>query len=479
MSLISIFTALLLLRDVFADVPSLTDNNFKDFMKKNDKVLVEFYAPWCGHCKNLEPEYHAAGAEINDNDGIPAKIVQVDATENQDTAGQYDVQGYPSLKWFEDGKVAEDYDGPRDSAGIISWVKGRVLPTVSKISGKKAADFGKNASFAVVAYVKGGSKKETLYEKACKKLRKTFEGMAPLDIEFGQVTLKKGNGRFYFRRNNFNEEVDGPVELKYEGKMSGLHDYVMKNMWPLITKEVASRTIQGNTGGDGMLFVYEDFPEEQPADLVAVAKQLREEGMVTAYLKEEEASGDFQMETKPSYIFQSKNENSKGRMPFYKYYLDTDEDDTPLADFVAKAKAGDWPKHFKSEDIPDAEGEAVLTLVGKNFEDEVFDENTDTLVEFYAPWCGHCKKFVPVYEKFAKYTNRLYKGKVRVAKVNAVDNEVDADVSGFPTIMFYPGGPRAKAREVIKFEGNRDERDDLIDFIEENSYHLNEGKDEL
>merc|ERR1719461_120640 len=106
-----------------------------------------------------------------------------------------------------------------------------------------------------------------------------------------------------------------------------------------------------------MLYVYDDFPETHPEELVKVATALRAEGIATAYLMEDEASQQFQMETKPSYIFQTKNPQNKGRMPFYKYYLDTDEDDTPLAEFIEKAKSGDWTKHFKSEEIPDNEDE--------------------------------------------------------------------------------------------------------------------------
>jgi len=82
-------------------------------------VLAEFYAPWCGHCKNLAPEWKKAATALKPK-GI--KLVAVDATVHGGLASKYGVQGYPTIKVFAKGAKGEptDFQGPRDSDGIIA-----------------------------------------------------------------------------------------------------------------------------------------------------------------------------------------------------------------------------------------------------------------------------------------------------------------------------------------------------------------------
>ena len=68
----------------------LTDSNFKDFIASKPYVLVEFYAPWCGHCKKLAPEYVKAAAALQ-AEGINAAIAKVDATVEKEVAALFSI----------------------------------------------------------------------------------------------------------------------------------------------------------------------------------------------------------------------------------------------------------------------------------------------------------------------------------------------------------------------------------------------------
>ena len=104
------------------DVIVLTDDNFDDLIFNDESMwLVAFYAPWCGHCQKLLPEWVSAATQLRGT----VKLAKIDATENQKMAQRYQIQGYPTIKIFAPGKgkekTVEEYQGPRDTSGIVQY----------------------------------------------------------------------------------------------------------------------------------------------------------------------------------------------------------------------------------------------------------------------------------------------------------------------------------------------------------------------
>ncbi|KAL2099155.1 hypothetical protein ACEWY4_005635 [Coilia grayii] len=107
------------------DVVELTDDNFDRLVLKGEESwLVEFFAPWCGHCKRLEPEWAAAAAEVREQTKGKVKLGAVDATVHQGLASRYGVRGYPTIKVFVKGEEPVDYDGGRTRSDIVARAMG-------------------------------------------------------------------------------------------------------------------------------------------------------------------------------------------------------------------------------------------------------------------------------------------------------------------------------------------------------------------
>ncbi|KAH9904759.1 disulfide isomerase [Xylariomycetidae sp. FL2044] len=115
-------SALLAVAAAKSAVLDLVPDNFDKVVLKSGKpTLVEFFAPWCGHCKNLAPVYEELAQSFATSKDV--QIAKVDADAEKSLGKKYGVQGFPTLKYF-DGKSdkPEDYNGGRDLESLTKFI---------------------------------------------------------------------------------------------------------------------------------------------------------------------------------------------------------------------------------------------------------------------------------------------------------------------------------------------------------------------
>mmetsp|Transcript_35413 Transcript_35413/g.67774 ORF Transcript_35413/g.67774 Transcript_35413/m.67774 type:complete len:426 (-) Transcript_35413:221-1498(-) len=169
------------------DVVMLSPDNWEDQIGQSGEFwIVEFFAPWCGHCKQLAPEWKKAAKELR---GI-AKVAAVDCDEHKDLGSKYGVTGFPTIKVFKEGGAGEvsDYSEARSADAIVSFVKnalggeGPSTKLVAPIKYLEAYAFfymlEPAAKVKVVLFTQGESKVPSWYSSLAVKFKKGKEKTA-------------------------------------------------------------------------------------------------------------------------------------------------------------------------------------------------------------------------------------------------------------------------------------------------------------
>ncbi|KAJ9560303.1 hypothetical protein OSB04_005463 [Centaurea solstitialis] len=117
-------------------VLELDESNFDSAISSFDYIFVDFYAPWCGHCKRLSPELDKAAPMLS---GLtkPIVIAKVNADKYSRLASKYEIDGFPTLKVFMHG-VPTEYNGPRKSDLLVRYLRKFVAPDVTVLESDSA-----------------------------------------------------------------------------------------------------------------------------------------------------------------------------------------------------------------------------------------------------------------------------------------------------------------------------------------------------
>lgn len=426
-----------------AEVQVATKDNF-DKLISGDLTLMKFYAPWCGHCKTLAPEFEKAAEALA---GV-AVLAEVDCTKETAIASKYDIKGFPTLIIFRNGEKTEDYNGPRTAAGITAHMKAQVGPSVTSVDSAEKLEEMKQEAFplCVIKTASADSELAATMTKVANALR--------TQVNFALVTDAA------ISADDAMESVTVYREGKEREVYSGASPVTVAAAKQFLTEaqlsffgELGQATFQTYMEANkakplGWMFVDSKTSPALREGMVAVAEKYRSQVLLCWI------DGDKHRQVSTQLGFPEGVEFPAFVLDFERRHhvmpIETPVTVESVSEFVDKYIKGETTQTVMSESVPAKETvNGLTTIVGKTIA-KYTDGTKNAFVLFYAPWCGHCKSLHPDYEKLAK---ELESEDVIIGKIDATANDFDREkfkVSGFPTMYFIAAGG-----EPESYEGGR------------------------
>lgn len=439
----------------------VTKDNFDSVIQDNEFVLLEFYAPWCGHCKALAPEYAKAAKKLEDAKST-IKLGKVDATVETQLAEKHGVRGYPTLKFYRKG-IPSEYTGGRQADDIVNWLNKKIgppakdLPTVDE-----AKAFIEAHNVSIVGFFKDVTNDAAkVFLEVGSSVDDQVFGITSADEVLKEYEVEDGKIVLFKKFDEGKAVYDGEVTIK------DVQNFISVHSLPLVVEfnqDTAQKIFSGDVKSHLLVFLSKEAGhfEKHIDGIREPAKKYRGEVLFVT-IDCDETDHERILE-----FFGLKKENVpamrliKLEQDMAKYKPENPEITAEnILEFVSAFVEGKLKRHLLTQDLPeDWDKNPVKVLVGTNFHEVAFDKEKDVLVEFYAPWCGHCQQLVPIYDQLGeKYKDN---DKLVIAKMDATANELeDVKITSFPTLTLY----KKETNEAVSYNGERT-LEGLSKFIE-------------
>uniref|UniRef100_A0A3Q4HPW5 Protein disulfide-isomerase n=1 Tax=Neolamprologus brichardi TaxID=32507 RepID=A0A3Q4HPW5_NEOBR len=422
------------------DVLVLKKSNFDEALQAHPNILVEFWVFCTPQIGPLGVSEEVAG-HIAKGSGFSLKleksVLQLFLLKSKLKSLNY--------CFVSAGRQADD---------IVNWLKKRTGPAVATLNEVTDAEsLIADNEVAVIGFFKDAeSAGAQAYEKAAQAIDDIPFAKTSNDAVYSKFEVSKDGVVLFKKFDEGRNTFDG--ELTKEALLS----FVKANQLPLViefTEQTAPKIFGGDIKSHILMFLPKAASDFQ--DKMDQFKKAAEgfKGQILFIF----IDSDIDDNQRILEFFGLKKEECpairlitlEDEMTKYKPESDAITAES-ITDFCKLFTEGKLKPHLMSQDIPkDWDKNPVKVLVGKNFEDVAFNPSKNVFVEFYAPWCGHCKQLAPIWEKLGeKYKDSA---DTIVAKMDSTANEIEAvKVHSFPTLKFFPAG---EERKVIDYNGER------------------------
>lgn len=418
-------------------VTALTTDNFEGHIAKGDH-FVKFFTPWCGHCKSLAPVWKGLAGTYESDTKVT--IAEVDCTQHESVCNQYDVKGYPTLIWFRDGKKVEGYNKGRSLEDLKAYTE-KMLTKEEGVPAKEVDDFKQQISkgYHFVEFY-------TPWCEHCKTLAPDWKTLTKDLKQEGKVTASQvdcqklgstvcdANGievyptMVWFKDGERIDSFHGVLDIE------GLHSYVKKMVaiddshFKTLTADTFKKAVSKSHHFVEFYTPWCEHCQTMAPRLEELAEGLKDDSTITVAKVDCEKYGkslcdEMEVEVYPTLMWFKDGE----RLDKFSGMMEIEG----LKKYVKKMTS------LEESNFKDLTGETFKTKISKGH----------SFVEFFTPWCEHCKTLTPTLQQIAD----SYKDKLTVAKIDCMLYAKlcdDHQIEHYPVMTWYKDG-----KKVDRFSG--------------------------
>lgn len=469
-------------------------------MRREKNVLIMFYTNWCGFCKKLKPQYSLAASEVRGKHVIAA--MDMERPENNAVRKRFNITGFPTILYFENGQPLHTFEGDNTKDGIISFLANPSQPATPK---PKEIEWANDENTEIVHLTSKNFELILKEEKSaivmfyanwcghCKTLKPKYEAAA--------VKLKTKN-------------ISGmlaAVDASKEGEVAS--KYSVSGYPTLKFFEHGEFKFDVKLRDTDTIVKFMENPDEPPVVVEEKEVSWEDEESSVAFLTDETFKSFLKKKkhclvlfyapwcfhcknAKPEYIKAAEEFKDDPKVEFaavdctkfagicsayevrgypnikYFSYLKTHKDyrgERKAEDFIKFMRNPDQDVEKPKEEIIPFTSEKVLLLNDKSF-DTTLKKSKSAMVVFFTNWCGHCKALKPIYSKAADLLHEQGISSVLAAVDCGAHYDVckQHNIEGYPTMKYFKNGKffRDYTKErttdaIIQFLKSNTEKEEL------------------